>query len=242
MAGREGLDGPITAKEVQVAVASLQMNKTPSPDGLPVEFYKTNVELIVPHFHKLLQFIKGEGGVPQLMSEAVIVVAPKPSKDPELEASYRPISLSNVDAKIFTKILANSVILSLVHGNQSGFMPGRGTDINLRRLYTNLSHVSTDRSPGVVASLDAEKAFVSMEWRSLWKVLVKFEFGPRFISWIQQIYKALTARVRTNGNLSPPFSLQRGTKQGCPLSPGFFGHHGRNIFRNQGYSSWPINR
>lgn len=81
--------------------------------------------------------------LPPSMSVAVIVVIPKPNKDPELCASYRQISLLNVDAKIITKILANRlnlVILSLVHGDQMGLKPGKGKDINLRWLYTNISH------------------------------------------------------------------------------------------------------
>lgn len=73
--------------------------------------------------------------------KAVIVVIPKPGKDPELCTSYRPISLLNDDAKILAKILAqrlNEVILTLVHEDQTKFMLGKGTDIHLRRLYTVL--------------------------------------------------------------------------------------------------------
>lgn len=36
------------------------------------------------------------------------------------------------------------------------------------------------------------------------------------------MYANPTARVRTNNILSPPFNLRRGTRQGCPLSPGLF--------------------
>lgn len=222
---RNKLEEPITLKEVQLAVTSLQSAKTPGPDGLPAEFYKANKDLLNPIFHKLLLTMLKEGSLPPTMSEAVIVVIAIPNKDPTLCSSYRPISLLNVDAKITTKILANrlnSVILSIVHGDQTGFMPGKGTDINLRRLYTNISHVERSQSRGVVASLDAEKAFDSVEWRFLWNVLQRFNFGPRFISWIKMLYSHPTARVHTNGQLSPPFSLERGTRQGCPLSPGLF--------------------
>lgn len=116
-----------------------------------------------------------------------IVVVTKPGKDPELCASYRPISVLNVDTKVFTKILANRlnlVILSLVHENQSGFLPGKGTDINIRRLYTNTDNLRVSTSTGVVAFLDAEKAFDSVEWAFLWQVLGKFGFGPKCIYWI----------------------------------------------------------
>lgn len=66
-----------------------------------------------------------------MMSDVVVV--PKPGKNTYF--SYRPISLLNVDAKLLTKIWAlclNLVITVLVHSGQSGFMPGRGTEINIR--------------------------------------------------------------------------------------------------------------
>ena len=39
---------------------------------------------------------------------------------------------------------------------------------------------------------------------------------------IRTLYKAPKAYVFTNGILSKPFSLTRGTDQGCPLSPSLF--------------------
>lgn len=183
------LNGPITLEEIQIAVASLQSAKTP---GIPAKFYKSNAEIVIPRFHTLLLTMLKEGCLWPSMFEAVIVVIPKPNKDPDLCASYRPISLLNVDAKIVTKILANRlnlVILSLVHGDQTGFMPGKGTNINLRRLYTYISHAANVESQGVVASLDAEKAFNSVEWELLWQDLEPFNFGPQFISWIKLLYK-----------------------------------------------------
>lgn len=103
-----------------------------------------------------------EGTLPASMAEAIIVVVPKPGKDPEVYASYRPISLLNVDAKILTKVLVrrlNKVFITLIYEDQMGFMPGKGTDINLRRLYTVLASTDFLTQFDAVASLDAEKAF-----------------------------------------------------------------------------------
>lgn len=110
---------------------------------------------------------------------------------------------------ILTKVLAvwlNKVILSLIHGDQTGFMPGKGMDINLRRLLTVVDRVGGNGSE-VVASIDAVKAFDSVEWDYLWMKLHKFGCGPVFISWLQLLYSNLTARVCINGMLSSPFPL-----------------------------------
>lgn len=40
-----------------------------------------------------------------------------------------------------------------------------------------------------------------------------------FINWINVLYAAPSARIRVKGELSEPFKLYGGTRQGCPLSP-----------------------
>lgn len=147
------------------------------------------------------------------MMEAVIVVVPKPGKDPELCSSYRPISLLNVDAKILTKILANrlkTVILSLIHGDQTGFMMGKGKDINIRLLHTNIAIFRDQNTSGAVASLDTEKVFDSVEWDFVWQAITKFGFGTIFVSWIKLLYRSPVARVRAGGVLPPPFTYVEG--------------------------------
>lgn len=108
------LDSPITLQEVHQAISSLQAGKTPGPDRFPTEFYRMYAEELAPKFHSMLLVSLRDGILPASMS-------------------YHPISLINVDAKILAKILAtrlSRMITALVHPDQSGFMPGRGTDIN----------------------------------------------------------------------------------------------------------------
>lgn len=43
--------------------------------------------------------------------------------------------------------------------NQTGFMPEKGSYINLRQLFLNLLTVHVNNGQRVIASLDSEKAF-----------------------------------------------------------------------------------
>lgn len=140
-ATRERLDSPLTLKEIQTVGKFLQNGKTPGPDGFSAEFYKPYADNLLPMYCEVLMSALDRNELPRSISEAVVVVLPKPGKNPELCSSYRPISLLNVDLKILSKVLAgclNSVITALIHPDQTGFMPGRGTDINIRRLLTHL--------------------------------------------------------------------------------------------------------
>ena len=46
----------------------------------------------------------------------------------------------------------------------------------------------------------------------------KMGFSPLFINFLQTLYKQNISMIINNGFLSPQVSLQRGLRQGCPLS------------------------
>ena len=91
-------------------------------------------------------------------------------------------------------------------------MKGRQSFGNLRRLY-NILYSDPAPTPEVVVSLDAHKAFDRIEFDYLFTALDTFGSSSGFISWIKLLYSAPQAAVRTNGNISKYFSLQRGTRQ-----------------------------
>ncbi|XDV14300.1 hypothetical protein PO909_002470 [Leuciscus waleckii] len=214
----------IATAEVQGAINSLQSGKSPGQDGFTVEYYKTFSASLAPVLKDMYNEAFHQRCLPDTLSKATISLIPKKGKDPLLCGSYRPISILNVDLKILAKVLAlrlQRLMPSISSLDQTGFMPGRQTFHNTRQLL-DIIHSSKNRIPEIVVSLDAEKAFDRVEWGYLYEAMDRFGLGGNFILWVRLLYSSPMASVQTNDVLSPPFSLRRGTRQGCPLSPLLF--------------------
>lgn len=159
------------------------------------------------------------------MSHAHIVLIYELSKDSNVCASYRSIALLNNDFKYLTKRLTlrlQKLLPSVIYPEQSRFMAHKSTDINLCRFFTNIHTPYSNYGSRVVASLDMEKAFNTVEWPFLWETLHRIGFPLCFTGWLKILYKGPIASVRLVGGLSSPFNLHRGTRRGCPLSPTLF--------------------
>ena len=103
----ETLTRPITRAKVAAAINSLPTKKSPGPDRFTAEFYQMYKEELEPFLLKLFQIIQKERILPKPFYETNIILIPKPSRDSTRKESFRPISMMNIDAKVFNEILAN---------------------------------------------------------------------------------------------------------------------------------------
>lgn len=224
-AARDQLDSDFTLQEVVAAIKSFASGKASGPDGFGIEFYKKFCDGLAPLLLRMMRDCKNRGVLPQTLYEANISLILKKGRDDSDPANFRPIALQNFDRKVITKILAtrlNKYLTSIIHPDQTGFIPGRLSFFNVRRLLNTIYSDHGSSGGAAILALDAHKAFDQVEWFYMFESLRKFGFGEIFISWVKLVYANPICSVLTNGERSAPFPLQRSVQQGCPLSPALF--------------------
>lgn len=139
---------------------------------------------------------------------------------------FRPIALANFKFKIIIKVLADrlaTVARKIISPNQHGFVQGRKISDCICTASEAINLLNKKSFGGNIAlKIDIKKAFDTIDWNFLLKVLHTFGFEPKFTKWIAVILQSAKLSIAVNGNAAGFFSCSRGVRQGDPLSPLLF--------------------
>jgi hypothetical protein len=169
--------------EIKHAVFDLNKDGAPGPDGFGAHFFQTYWEIIQEDVvNAVLQFFTSGWILPNFNSNTLILI-PK-SANAESIQHFRPIALANFKFKIISKVLADrlaTIMPSIISQEQRGFIKGRNIKDCICLASEAINLLNRKSYGGSLAlKIDISKAFDTLEWPFLLKVLKQFGFNLTF--------------------------------------------------------------
>ena len=147
--------------------------------------------------------------------------------DPLALDNWRPIALQNTLYKTYAAIIARrvsnwAVETGVMSPAQKGFLPMEGC-LEHNHLMTSVLQDSRRRKrPAYLAWLDLKDAYGSVPHEILFKTMEMAGLVGSTLEVVKDFYSCTTTAVCTKTSSTAPITIERGVKQGCPLSPILF--------------------
>jgi hypothetical protein len=115
-----------------------------------------------------------------------------------------------------------AVLDQIISKSQTAYVPGRSVADNLRMNFYYKTYCENNDISSALISLDAKKAFDSVDHDYIVQTLSAYGFGPKFKQIFKTLYNKITSRILINGFFSDSINIDRGVKQGDALSCAIF--------------------
>jgi len=148
---------------------------------------------------------------------------PKDENNSMTLSNWRPVTLLNVDYKILANVIAKrieSVLLKLIHPDQTGFIKGRFIGQNIRLLNDLMEYTEAKKYQEFCCLLTLKKH--TIERRFIQNVPECFNVSPVIRKWVSICYRDVESAVMNGGYSTNYFKVSRGVWQCCLLSPLLF--------------------
>ena len=174
--------------------------------------------------HALFRKIWEEDQVPTEWKEGYLIKLPKKG-DLSSWSNYRGITLLSIPGKVFNRVLLNrmkDVVYPHLRDQQAGFRKGRSSTDQIASLRIILEQSLEWNFSLYINFVDYEKAFDSVDRKSLWRLLRLYEVPEKITNIIRNSYEGMTCRVIHGNQVTDAFQVKTGVRQGCLLSPFLF--------------------
>lgn len=222
---RAYLKREVLSAEIKGTIFAMPLSKSPGPDVYSVEFLRASWDTVGEDIIAAVAEFFRNGRLLKDLNTTTIVLIPKTSAACRL-GDFRPISCCNLVYKVITKIIVNRlkpILQSSISRNQVAFLKGRSLGENgplASKLIRNYRSSSCPRR--CMLKVDIKKAFDTISWDFIIKLLDAQDLPPLFVTWIRECITSPRFSVAINGELAGFFLGMKRPRQGDFISPYLF--------------------
>ena len=194
-------------------------DSSPGPNGLTRLFFKKFFPLFSNYFVKTVNMC--HVFTPNQFKISYIKLIPKNNYINKTIDDFRPITVTNYEYRLYAKVL----IKRLKRYNDLIFDEQQICSIKNRKiddiihLLRDLIHDSKLKNKDLkIIPVDQKKAFDNLDHDYLFELLENINIGQKMIKIIKNLYVMAKTTINMDGNLLGEIIIEKGIKQGDPLS------------------------
>ena len=217
-------DLPVLKEEVEAAIQTLKVGKSPGLDNIPAELLKHGCTETTKVLTVVCQKVWEEKRWPKDWTRSLVIPLPQKGNLKQCQ-NYRTISLISHPSKVMLRIILNrltSKANEVLSEEQAGFRAGRSTIKQIFNCRVIIEKHLQHQRDLFHNFIDFKKAFDRVWHDGLWHVLRGYNTDERLAGVIQALYEHSSSAILLNDQLGEFFKTTVGVRQGCLLSPVLF--------------------
>ena len=220
-------DKPPTLEELKRVVEKARAKSSPGPNGIPYLLYK-KCPKVLAWLHQMLRsaWRNEKVSTQWMMAEGVYI--PKEQNSSTIN-QFRPISLLNVEGKIFFSVMAARLTRYLMENNyldisvQKGGIPGvPGCLEHATMIWDAIQKAKTGKKNLDVIWLDLANAYGSVPHEMIQMSLQMYHVPPNIRDMLKTYFNGFSMRFSTKEYTTKWIDLDVGIAMGCAISPILF--------------------
>ena len=224
-------DITISLNDVLDAVRVQKKAKCAGPNGLAMESFIYGCTELWVHLSLLFTCCIRHCFLPvKFMAVSVTPLVKNKGADLTDRNNYRAIAVSNVETKIFERIILSIITVYDTHDKfQFGFKRGHSTTLCTGSVKKTIDYYVSRGSHVFACFVDFHKAFDCVNYWKLFAQLLEDGINAKLVKLLAFWYSKQEVTVVWNNVQSNSFTVGNGTKQGGVLSPYLFTRYIRDL-------------